>query len=112
MFQKTLLGKITIVMIDNTSVVSYLNKQGGTISCVLSLLAVRIHECSEPKGLILRVRYIPGKNKILADTLTRPDQVVGTEWSLGQAVANILFKLWEGPTLDLFVTLVNHRLSL
>ena len=40
------------------------------------------------------------------------DNVIKTEWALDQLIANSIFKMFNCPSLDLFVTLFNHKLPL
>lgn len=98
-------------MSDNISVVARLNKREDDFPCPepsssSDARMIRI------EGLTLTATYIPGKRNVVADTLSRSDQIVGTEWSLEQSLVNRLFKLWVGPTLDVFATSMNHKLPL
>ena len=54
----------------------------------------------------------PGRLNVLADILSRPSQMSGTEWSLHQSVFRALTREWGIPLLDLFATRWNHKLPL
>ena len=54
-------------MTDNTTVVAYLKKQGGTVSRVMSILAQEVMAWTELHSVTLFTRYIPGKKNILVD---------------------------------------------
>ena len=99
-------------MCDNTTVVAYVNKQGGTVSRALCLLTSRLLRWTESFDVHLDARYLPGKNTVLADVLSRRGQVVGTEWSLHPRVERALLRLWGNPSIDLFVTCLNAKLPL
>ena len=61
---------------------------------------------------VVMIRHIPGKFNILADRLSRFDNIVKTEWALDQSIANLIFQMFNYPNLDLFETHFNHRLPL
>ena len=74
-------------MCDNSAVVAYVNRQGGTVSCSLCSLANQLLRRTESLDFDLDTRYLPGQSNVLADLLSRRDQVIGTEWSLHPQVA-------------------------
>ena len=67
-----------MISTDNTMVVSYINKQGGTHSPNLCVEVWKIlNWCLEQDIVIrVRVRHIPGKFNILADRLSRLDKPI------------------------------------
>ena len=69
--------KIILVATDNTTVVSYINKEGGMRSCPLCALLWRILTWCTRQQVILKARHIPGRLNVVADTLipTRPDHL-------------------------------------
>ena len=111
-FQDRLVGHSVVLMSDNTTVVAYVNKQGGTVSLPLHLLTVQVHEWAVAHSVGLSARYIPGKRNVLADGLSRQGQVMGSEWSLHQDIAERLFHLWGHPVIDLFATRHNRKLPI
>ena len=66
---------------DNTTVVAYINKQGGTISLSLCLEAEALISLVFYHGHFIRARHLPGRNNVLADALSRPARIIGTEWT-------------------------------
>ena len=58
------------------------------------------------------MRYLPGQSSVLADLLSRRDQVIGTEWCLYPRVARDLLRHWGSPSIDLFATSLNAKLPL
>ena len=79
-----------LIASDNTSVVAYINKQGGTRSAELCALMWRILTwCS----VTLRARNIPGSLSMIADSLSRRNQIQSTEWSLSPQIFKQISKL-------------------
>jgi hypothetical protein len=97
---------------DNSTVVSYINKQGGTHSQSLFLLVEELLIFVYKLGSTIRANHIPGARNVLADQLSRSGQVLSTEWTLHQHIANRLFILWGQPLLDIFATRNTTRLPL
>ena len=62
--------------------------------------------------IIIRICHIPGKFNILADSLSRLDRPLKTEWALDQSVANSIFQMLNYPNVDLLATRFNHKLPL
>ena len=101
-----------MISTDNTRVVSYINKQGGTHSPNLCVEVWKILSWCLEQDIVIRVRHIPGKFNILADHLSRLDKPIKTEWALDQTVANSVFQMLNFPNVDLFATRFSHRLPL
>ena len=99
-FQEDVAGHHVTAMCDNSTVVAYVNKQGGTVSWALCLLTSRLLRWTESFDVHLDARYLPGESNVLADVLSRRGQVVGTEWSLHPQVARAL-RAWGNPVCDL-----------
>ena len=111
-FQEVVAGHHVTAMCDNSTVVAYVNKQGGTVSRPLCLLTSRLLRWTESFDVHLEARYLPGESNVLADVLSRRGQVVGTEWSLHPQVARALLRTWGNPSIDLFATCLNAKLPL
>ena len=111
-FQEDVSGRHVTAMCDNSTVVAYVNKQGGTVSRALCLLTSRLLRWTESFDVHLDARYLPGENNVLADVLSRRGQVVGTKWSLHPQVARALLRAWGNPSIDLFATCLNAKLPL
>ena len=111
-FQEVVAGHHVTAMCDNSTVVAYVNKQGGTVSRPLCLLTSRLLRWTESFDVHLEARYLPGESNVLADVLSRRGQVVETEWSLHPQVARALLRMWGNPSIDLFATCLNAKLPL
>ena len=62
--------------------------------------------------ITLKARHIPGCLNVMADLLSRSNQVQSTEWSLHLQVFKQICQKWFTPHVDLFATHLNHKLSL
>ena len=67
-----------MIATDNSTVVSYINKQGGTRSPTLLCLTVDLFLWLESQNIIMRARHIPGCLNVIADHLSRPNQPIST----------------------------------
>ena len=67
---------------------------------------------AEDCQITLLPQFVRGKDNVVADSLSRKQQVIPTEWTLHQQVCNRLWRRWGYPTVDLFATQLNHRLPL
>ena len=90
-------GNSILLSTDNTTVAAYLNRQGGTHSQSLCNMAVEIMLWCAKNRVHIKARYLPGRLNALADCLSRKGNVVQTEWSLNQRVADLVFQLWGTP---------------
>ena len=104
-------GLTVKVECDNTTAISYLNKQGGTLSQSLCKEALLLHEWIRTIKVSLIAVHRPGVCNELADYLSRnrPDP---TEWSLAQHSYNYIVSRWGKPQLDLFASPANHKAAL
>ena len=111
-FREDVIGHHVTAMCDNSTVVAYVNKQGGTVSQALCSLASRLLRWMESLDIHLDASYLPGQANVLADLLSRRGQVLGTEWSLHPQVVRSLLRIWGNPSIDLFATSLNAKLPL
>ena len=70
-FQDLYTNKIVLVATDNTTVVSYINKEGGMRSGPLCALLWRILTWCTRKQVTLKARHIPDRLNMVADKLSR-----------------------------------------
>ena len=104
-------GSVIALFADNSTAISYLRNQGGTRLRTLNSIAQRILRSAESLGVTLAPQFILGRHNVMADALSRPNQVLGSEWSLKIEVFQELRKRWP-VSIDLFATSLNHRCSL
>ena len=66
---------------------------------------------AENLPVVISPQFIMGKHNVLADSLSRPNQILGSEWTLKQEVFRDLCKRWP-VSIDLFATSQNHQCSI
>ena len=96
-FQDLCSNNIALVATDNTTVVAYINKEGGMKSGSLCALLWRILSWCTRNRVTLRARHIPGRLNVIADKLSRLGQTIQTEWSLQPEVFQAICSWWHQP---------------
>ena len=100
-FQDLCSDKIVLVATNNTTLVSYINKEGGMRSGPLCALLWRIFTWCTRKQVTLKARHIPGRLNVVADKLSRLGQTIQTEWSLLPEVFQTICSRWHRPRICL-----------
>ena len=108
-FSSLLRGKTIALFCDNVTTVAYLRRSGGTRSRVLFLKAREILLWVESMKITLLPQFIQGSLNTRADLLSRPNLVIGSEWTLHQEVVQDLLHQWPA-IIDLFATSLTARL--
>ncbi|XP_071985295.1 uncharacterized protein [Engystomops pustulosus] len=96
------------ILSDNISTVSYLRRQGGTRSPVLSSLARTIFQWAEENILSISATHLKGSLNREADYLSRRE-ILPNEWCLNQEIFLHLTSVWGMPQIDLFATRENSK---
>ena len=109
-FENHLLNNNLLIYTENSSVVAYLNKQGGTQEMCAQIW--RIMVWAYARGIQIQAKHIPGNLYVLADSLLRKDKVIQTEWALNHQVFNQICHCWHHPMVGLFATKLNHKLPM
>ena len=78
-FLPSLRGRLVAVYSDNSTALAYLREQGGTRSSTLNAVAQELLRLCEFHSIRLLPQFIPGHLKVLADSLRRRSQVLGSE---------------------------------
>ena len=73
--QEHLQGQKVLICSDNSTVVSYLSKEGGTHSIEMCALIWRILAFTNSRRIQIRARHVPGCLNVTADSLSRRDKV-------------------------------------
>ena len=89
-----------------------LHKQRGTHSAGMCVLLWKIMTWCHHYRITLKARHIPGCLNVMADLLSRSNQVQSTEWSLHPQMFKQICHRWFTPHVDLFATHLNHKLPL
>ena len=106
-FSKQCTKKQVVITSDTTTVVAQINKQGGTHSTKLCALMWRLLTWCNKHQITLRAKHVPGSLNVIADGLSRRNQIQHTEWSLSPQIFKQITVLWERPQIDLFATNLN-----
>ena len=109
-FEPLCRGWVVLVATNNTTVVAYINKEGGVRSGSLCALLWRLLSWCNLREICLRACHIPGRLNVIADKLSRHCQVIQTEWSLHPDVFAQNYHRWHLPKVDLFATRYNCKL--
>ncbi|XP_071153579.1 uncharacterized protein [Mytilus edulis] len=110
-FQAVVQGQSLLVATDNSTVVAYLQNQGGTHSFSLYHLSKEILLLCHSLDIILSVRHVPGSQNLLADALSRSRVPVNTEWEIHPSVFQEIILCRDRPHINLFATSLNHKLE-
>ncbi|KAG8539134.1 hypothetical protein GDO81_021365 [Engystomops pustulosus] len=97
-----------LILSDNTTTVSYIKRQGGTRSPLLSTLARKIFLWAEQHTLSISATHLKGTENSRADFLSRR-RILPNEWSLKEEIFQRLTSLWGYPLVDLFATRENTK---
>ena len=77
-FQIQCQNQTVLVATDNSTVVAYINKQGGTHSAEMCVLLWKIMTWCHHYEITLKARQIPGCLNVMADLLSRSNRMVTT----------------------------------
>ena len=105
-------NQTVLVATDNSMVVAYINKQGATHLVEMCTVLWKIMTWCHQYQITLRARHIPVCLNMMANLLSRSNQVQSTEWSLHAQVFKQICQKWFTPHVDLFATRLNHKVSL
>ena len=104
-FESLVSGKHVLIQMDNRTVVTYLNKMGGTHAKDLSDLALQIWQWSLERNTVITAEYLPGKENVIADQESRHHRDA-SDWKLD---TQIFSRLAMGPfSVDLFAARHNR----
>ncbi|XP_024141773.2 uncharacterized protein LOC112154824 [Oryzias melastigma] len=107
-FLPRLRGEHVLVRTDNTTVVAYINKQGGLRSRRLHTLAHRLIVWSSSHLLSLRAIHVPGIMNRAADLLSRGNPRY-REWKLHSDVVAQIWTIYGRAEIDLFASAENAQ---
>ena len=108
-FEHLIVDRSVALFCDNTTTVAYLRRSGGTFSSTLNSTAREVLLWAEKRHIRLLPQFIMGSSNVTADALSRPNQVIGSEWTLHQEVVDQLVHRWPA-VIDLFATALTARL--
>lgn len=102
-FLPLLRGHHVLVRTDNTTVVAYINRQGGLRSRELHMLARKLILWSCALFPSLRATHVPGTLNRGADLLSRGNPLY-SEWKLNTNVVNLIWLRYGRASVDLFAS--------
>ena len=109
-FRIQIQGKHVLIRSDSMTVVTYINKMGGTKSPSLCIATWHLFRELETLSCLITATHIAGIQNKVADSLSR-HMIQPTEWTLDQRVVSHLFSLWERPLIDLFASDHNFQIQ-
>ena len=99
-FQALCTNSIVLIATDNTTVVAYINKEGGMKLGPLCALLWRILTWCTRNAVNLKARHIPGRLNMIADKLSRLSQTIQTEWSHNPEIFQTICNRWHRPKVN------------
>ena len=105
-------SQTVLVVTDSSTVVAYINKQGGTHLAEMCALLWKMMTWYHNYKITLRTRHIPGCLNVMADLLSRSNQCQSSEWSLHPQLLKQICQNWFTPHVNLFATHLNHKVPL
>ena len=94
--------------LDNSTAVAYVNKMGGIKSPSLNSLSRTLWEWCIKRNIIISAQHIPGKENLVADTLSR-EFSSNLEWSVDIDIFNQITNMTFVPDIDLFASRLNAK---
>ena len=92
-----------LVMTDNMTARAYINRQGGMVSENCRFWARRIWLWVSQNALSIAAEYVPGKENVAADMLSRGGPH-DDDWSLNPLIVQRLWALFGEARVDLFAS--------
>ena len=99
-----------LLLMDNISAVTYINKMGGTHSPSLSYLAKNLWVWCLTHNISVTAWYIPEVENVEADSESRLF-LDSSDWKLYPAVFNRLHREWGALNIDLFDSRLSYQLD-
>lgn len=97
-----------LLRIDNTTAITYINRMGGVRVDYLQADAKELWNWCEKRRLWVFAEYIPSKENVEADTLSRLENR-DTEWELADYAFRRIQKIFGKPEIDLFASNTNKK---
>jgi len=107
-FQVTVCGRSVLVRTDSTTVVAYINRQGGTHSLTLWKKTWLLFQWALEHQVTLSAIHVPGVSNVAADALSRGRDLL-FEWCLKRGFFQQLCQLFQ-LEVDLFASPLNAQL--
>ena len=110
-FLPQLVNQSVLIRSDSSTVIQYINRQGGTRSPRLCYKTWELWQLASKSNINLKGAHIAGSLNILPDQLSRI-VIRPTEWILNDAVLHKIFHIWGEPMIDLFASFHNKKMDI
>ncbi|XP_011858469.1 PREDICTED: uncharacterized protein LOC105556025, partial [Vollenhovia emeryi] len=97
-----------LLRIDNTTAMAYVNRMGGVKADHLHADAKKFWNWCERRKLWVLAEYIPSRENVEADTLSRIENL-DIEWELSDYAFQGIIKSFGEPEIDLFASRINSK---
>jgi len=106
-------NKVVNFLLDNSTAVAHINRQGGTRSRLMMEETRRVFRELCSLNITAVANHIAGELNVLADLASRQGQVITTEWRLSEDVFRWIGDVspWGHPEIDMFANKLNHQLN-
>ena len=109
-FTKPKVKAQVLLLMDNVSAVTYINKMGGIHSLLLSQLAKDLWDWCLSHIVLIKAQYLPGVQKVHADRESRVF-LDSSDWKLNMKIFNKLYQKWGPLNVDLFASRLTFQLD-
>jgi hypothetical protein len=109
-FAKDLKDTHVRMEVDNTTTVSYINKQGGKIE-QLYHLSLQMWEFAITQSLWLSAAHLPGTLNVEADAASRDGYRYDKEWQLSPEIFQAVQNHFGDNNIDMFASRINSQLQ-
>ena len=100
-----------LVKSDNTTVVAYINKQGGTCSKLLCDISIEFWEFCIERNISVKAMYLPGVSNEKADELSRRSRSEHSYFLSFNSFLSLCDSLFFPLVIDCFASRLNCKLS-
>ena len=99
-----------LLLMDNVTAVTYINKMGGTHSLLLPQLAKDLWDWCLSHNVLIKAQYLPGVQNVHADRESRVF-LDSSDWKLDMKIFNKLYQKWGPLNIDLFASRLTFQLD-
>jgi hypothetical protein len=96
--------------VDNTTTVSYVNKQGGKIKALYKI-ALNLWEFAIARDIWLSAAHLLGSLNVHADAASRADFKYDKEWQLQPAIFQLITSQIGPVQIDMFASRINAQID-
>ena len=108
-FEDLISNQSVLIQSDNSTVVAFLNHQGGTHSVSLCNSTLELLLWCQEKGILLSAVLVPGRDNLVADFLSR-GKFLPSEWMVKKSVFDLICLRFPCPEMDLFASVLTFQL--